>query len=1355
VPSSTNRVQYLEIELEDNGALKTLQSVDQATASIGATAQAASRGIDALEQAITRSNAVQAVAAQSLTAMAKAMAEQTAAQQATAFSTNAYLQTLDATRREITDLSQATEQQVQSIRAASDAVKDAAVAQETFQTEVVSATKSAGVMGGVIGGLVGGLSTQLLPMLMRTATAAIDFADDTQRMAQTLDISAESAQRFSFAAEQAGATAGDVRLAIEFMNNALADGSKGTIASLDRAGLSLDHLRAEKPDTVFLEIADAIRTIPDPMRQAQVTMDLFGRSGQNLLPAIRNDIKAVGDQTIVMSDQTVARLAESKSAWSALGQQITVATGTLLVWLQKSNPYDFGTSLANAYGRAIRQATNTQTVPTPDLANPLAALTTGGAHAIEVTDQLADAADKAAASAQASVKAWEDYTAKIQALADTISGITEKKDMEALAAAITKAGGASQISGAQFGEVQDKIEQFREDGLKLPPVLQAIASEIDRVNSLLSALDDTAKDNQSIKALIDQFDALVGGTMPSGRSSLGDQFDAIGKAYRSAMDQLKSLRDQNARDEATSLNEIVALNQRAYDAQIEAWEPLRDYVPDLYADLVAVAKRHLDDLNAKAKETAEQSSDEFDRMARQIERGIDEIANAFSGDAKIVVSALGDMLESAVAFAKGDWVNGTISAVKTITGLFRDTLDPQIKAYEAQFDATIYDNISGAQALERELKRIGREDLWDALEGRGNVLMGGAKKASDALAEIPVALADAAKAQDAAGAAAQGYGQRISAYADNLLDHVKAYDDLTDQAKDKADELNQAIADGDADRVASILNEATQIQQQMDDAAADINGLAEQAQGSFDRMGRMGQATFGAVLETTGSIYQAWQAVEEPVGKLIELQDRLGLEATGAAADFLSMARVMSDNSDILEALDADTQMVKGLGDAHLLTAQTAADFGEDIAAQYDTLTQRGLSSQQALAMVAPTLQTLWEYAQDYGVQLDANTQSLIDQAQAQGLVGEEAKSTNDQILDVLKSIADVFGADYSDKGVEAQNQVKTATEGMNTELEQTPAKLAAVDWTSFANAGVNALETVRDSAAHLVLGRSPGLVHIPQELIHAIQTAKDFQDQGSGAMDAVRETVADLTDEQKKAIDAMLEQHKAISRIADAMGLATDLVQDYADAWNDAKRAAEEAAQAREAAQREAETKADFIQGIERDIAKASTTDDLASKLLDLAFQKQDDLQRAVEVFGVDSPYNKELQQAKTLISEKYDLLEQQARQDVANAAQQNSSSGGSTALQDEIETLLQYSSAGDYLTPILDKIRQKGALLGASAAGSLATLQSGAGGLTISIGGVSIALGDGTSEADLSAEIGNAIVGSLKQQGVRLAAG
>jgi chromosome segregation ATPase len=286
------------------------------------------------------------------------------------------------------------------------------------------------------------------------------------------------------------------------------------------------------------------------------------------------------------------------------------------------------------------------------------------------------------------------------------------------------------------------------------------------------------------------------------------------------------------------------------------------------------------------------------------------------------------------------------------------------------------------------------------------------------------------------------------------------------------------------------------------------------------------------------------------------------------------------------------------------------------------------------------------------------------------------------------------------------------------------------------------------------VLGRSPGLVHIPEELNNAIDAAQEFENQGSQAIDAVQETVADLTDEQKKALDAMLEQHKAISRIADAMGLAVDQVQDYADAWNDAKQAAEEAAQARKAAQQEAETKADFVQGIERDIAKASTTDDLASKLLDLAFDKQDDLKRAVDVFGVDSPYNQELQQAKDLINEKYDLLEQQARQDVTNAAN-GASSTGADALQQQIETLLQYSSAGDYLTPVLDKIRQQGALVGASAVNSLATLKGGAGGLTISIGGVSIALGDGTSEADLSAEIGNAIVGSLKQQGVRLAAG
>jgi hypothetical protein len=64
------------------------------------------------------------------------------------------------------------------------------------------------------------------------------------------------------------------------------------------------------------------------------------------------------------------------------------------------------------------------------------------------------------------------------------------------------------------------------------------------------------------------------------------------------------------------------------------------------------------------------------------------------------------------------------------------------------------------------------------------------------------------------------------------------------------------------------------------------------------------------------------------------------------------------------------------------------------------------------MEMMQPQLQKLWEAQQTFGLKTDAATQALIDQAVTQGLVGQNMKDVNSQILDVLTAIAKVLGAE-------------------------------------------------------------------------------------------------------------------------------------------------------------------------------------------------------------------------------------------------------------------------------------------------------------------------------------------------------
>ena len=166
--------------------------------------------------------------------------------------------------------------------------------------------------------------------LVSFATSAIKAADEIGDLALKMGVSVEATQRFRFAARQSGSDIEDVSRAVVQMNDRLATGDKSTVSALESAGLKFADIRAMKPEAAFRTIADAIGQIPDPMTQAQVAMDLFGKAGAQLLPMIREGSLKAADGINVMSDDTVRRLKEAEQAWANLRDKVVTVTGQMI-----------------------------------------------------------------------------------------------------------------------------------------------------------------------------------------------------------------------------------------------------------------------------------------------------------------------------------------------------------------------------------------------------------------------------------------------------------------------------------------------------------------------------------------------------------------------------------------------------------------------------------------------------------------------------------------------------------------------------------------------------------------------------------------------------------------------------------------------------------------------------------------------------------------------------------------------------------------------------------------------------------------------------------------------------------------
>jgi hypothetical protein len=92
--------------------------------------------------------------------------------------------------------------------------------------------------------------------------------------------------------------------------------------------------------------------------------------------------------------------------------------------------------------------------------------------------------------------------------------------------------------------------------------------------------------------------------------------------------------------------------------------------------------------------------------------------------------------------------------------------------------------------------------------------------------------------------------------------------------------------------------------------------------------------------------------------------------------------------------------------------------------------------------MQQPVLQALWEDQQKYGAVTDDTTASLLQQAEEQGIVGEKQKDVQNKILDVLMSIATVFGATlpdsvqtFADKAKDSFNSVKLNAQDAKSDI--------------------------------------------------------------------------------------------------------------------------------------------------------------------------------------------------------------------------------------------------------------------------------------------------------------------------------
>jgi len=140
------------------------------------------------------------------------------------------------------------------------------------------------------------IGSAIMAPMIASAKLFADAGDEVHKMALRTGMSTETLSRLGFAAEQSGASLKDIDTGFRGLARFMLQVERGGSAAadtLDALGLKADQLRRMTPEEQFKTIADSIARIEDPTKRAGLAMQVFGRSGQQLVPLLSEGRKGI------------------------------------------------------------------------------------------------------------------------------------------------------------------------------------------------------------------------------------------------------------------------------------------------------------------------------------------------------------------------------------------------------------------------------------------------------------------------------------------------------------------------------------------------------------------------------------------------------------------------------------------------------------------------------------------------------------------------------------------------------------------------------------------------------------------------------------------------------------------------------------------------------------------------------------------------------------------------------------------------------------------------------------------------------------------------------------------------------
>ena len=206
-----------------------------------------------------------------------------------------------------------------------------------FGKGISGATRSLTSFTGLAGGA---LTVGALTVFVKHSMEAIDTV---AKLSDRLGISTEALTGLQHAANLAGVDAEGLTGGLQKMLKSLSDAATGTpaaAAAFQQLGLNAQELVNDSPDEAFKRIADSLLAVQNPATRAALSMEVFGKAGQSLLPLLMSGsegIKAAQAEAaklgLTFNRMDAAKVEAANDAMTKLGAAFTGAGNALAIQL--------------------------------------------------------------------------------------------------------------------------------------------------------------------------------------------------------------------------------------------------------------------------------------------------------------------------------------------------------------------------------------------------------------------------------------------------------------------------------------------------------------------------------------------------------------------------------------------------------------------------------------------------------------------------------------------------------------------------------------------------------------------------------------------------------------------------------------------------------------------------------------------------------------------------------------------------------------------------------------------------------------------------------------------------------------